>query len=662
MRFRQVHLDFHTSECLSGIGSKFSKEQFQRALKLGHVDSITLFSKCHHGWAYHPSEANEMHPGLDFDLLGAQIEAAHEIGVKTPVYLSAGLDEKTARRHPEWLLRNADETIGWTPDFTRPGYHRLCFGTPYLDYLLAQIAEVCENYDADGIFLDIVGIIPCYCQTCVRRMRERGWDPYKPENAYRLAVETYLNYTRRVRETIDRYHPGMPVFHNAGHIDIGNREFAHANTHLELESLPTGGWGYDHFPLSAAYARTLGMEYLGMTGKFHRSWGEFGGFKHPNALRYEAALSLANGAKCSIGDQLHPLGFMEEATYRLIGTAYAEVEKKEPWCGHVEAVADVAILSQEAVFHHMHPAECPPERNSWKGSAGASRILLEGKCLFDVVDTEEDFDRYKVLILTDDSLVDDKIADKLRAFAAGGGKILASGESALYADGRGFAVDLGAEAIGKAKFVPSYLRPKFEMNGLWNAAYVIYEPSMEVRATGEVIGLREDPYFERTVEHFSSHAQTPNDISKSYPAITVGRDGAYIAYNIFTEYAKMGSLIARETVTHVLDLLLGEEKTLTTNLPAQGVTTLMRQEAEHRYVNHLLYAAPVRRGERTEIIEDLVPIYGTEVSLKLCKAPSRVYLAPQMKDIDFSYDDGILTYTVDRFECHQMVVIEDSGV
>ncbi len=35
-----------------------------------------------------------------FDLLGAQIEAAHEIGVKTPVYLSAGLDEKIARQHP----------------------------------------------------------------------------------------------------------------------------------------------------------------------------------------------------------------------------------------------------------------------------------------------------------------------------------------------------------------------------------------------------------------------------------------------------------------------------------------------------------------------------------------------------------------------------------
>ncbi len=102
--FRQVHLDFHTSEAIMNIGSKFSKEQFQRALKLGHVDSITVFSKCHHGWAYHPSEANETHPGLKFDLLGQMIQAAHEIGVKTPIYISAGLDEKMARRHPEWLM------------------------------------------------------------------------------------------------------------------------------------------------------------------------------------------------------------------------------------------------------------------------------------------------------------------------------------------------------------------------------------------------------------------------------------------------------------------------------------------------------------------------------------------------------------------------------
>ena len=71
--FRQIHLDFHTSECIEGIGSRFSKENFAAALREGHVNSITLFSKCHHGWSYHPTVANEMHPHLDFDLLDAQL-------------------------------------------------------------------------------------------------------------------------------------------------------------------------------------------------------------------------------------------------------------------------------------------------------------------------------------------------------------------------------------------------------------------------------------------------------------------------------------------------------------------------------------------------------------------------------------------------------------
>ncbi|GAE05317.1 hypothetical protein JCM10914_1413 [Paenibacillus sp. JCM 10914] len=50
MRFRQVHLDFHTSEAIKGIGSQFNKRQFQDMLRTGHVDSITVFAKCHHGW------------------------------------------------------------------------------------------------------------------------------------------------------------------------------------------------------------------------------------------------------------------------------------------------------------------------------------------------------------------------------------------------------------------------------------------------------------------------------------------------------------------------------------------------------------------------------------------------------------------------------------
>ena len=65
-----------------------------------------------------------------------------------------------------------------------------------------------------------------------------------------------------------------------------------------------------------------------MTGKFHQTWGEFGGFKRPEALRYEYAAMLAYGARCSVGNQLHPSGEMNPDTYQLIGAAYADVEAR----------------------------------------------------------------------------------------------------------------------------------------------------------------------------------------------------------------------------------------------------------------------------------------------------------------------------------------------
>ena len=52
----QTHLDFHTSPDVDGIGSRFSKENFQKALTLGNLDSITVFAKCHHSMCYYPTE------------------------------------------------------------------------------------------------------------------------------------------------------------------------------------------------------------------------------------------------------------------------------------------------------------------------------------------------------------------------------------------------------------------------------------------------------------------------------------------------------------------------------------------------------------------------------------------------------------------------------
>lgn len=644
MNFRQVHLDFHTSEKIPGIGSKFDKKQFQQALIAGHVNSVTLFAKCHHGWMYYPTKVGKMHPGLDFDLLAAQIEAAHEIGVKTPVYISAGFDEQTIRRHPEWRFQEKNHYFN---NFSEPCYHMLCMNTPYLDLLTEEIKEVCENYDADGIFLDIVNVRPCCCDTCMKEMLDRGMNPDSDKDINALGEEVYANYCKRTREAIDSVKPGLPLFHNGGHIRQGRRDLAYANTHLELESLPTGGWGYDHFPFSARYVQNLGMEYLGMTGKFHISWGEFGGFKHPNALRYEAALSAAHGAKCSIGDQLAPDGHMDMSTYELIGTAYAEIEEKEPWLDNVKPVCDIAMLSLEATSSEDNGV------NLAKSDTGAGRILIEGKYQFSVIDKDVDFEKYKVIVLPDLIDADDEVYEKLKKFTAQGGKILASGKSGIK-DGK-FMFDFGAEYIGAGEYNPSYIRPK---NGNQNNSdYIMYTDYQKIKLTdGEKLADVVPSYFNRTAEHFCSHIHTPSSGVCEGAGVVLGKDGIYIAWEIFTDYAENGELIAKKTVCDAMDLLLGKEKSLITNLGSMGVATLFEQE--NRYVAHLLYAVPTKRGQRTEVIEDIYPVSGIDVKIKVPEKIKKVYLAPQMTEIDFCEEDGYVKAEGITVDCHQMVVFD----
>ncbi|MCI9084935.1 MAG: beta-galactosidase [Clostridia bacterium] len=653
MNFRQVNLDFHTSEMIENIGEKFNKEQFQAALEKGCVNSVTLFAKCHHGWSYHPTKTNEMHPHLNFDLLGAQIEAAHEIGVKTPVYISAGLDEKTARRHREWLVRNKDESTMWAKDFTEAGYHKLCMSSPYLDYLIEQIEEVCKNYDADGIFLDIVGVQPCYCQSCIAERTAMGMDPYDEKAVLEHSEMVYKRYAEKTRAAVDKYKKGLPLFHNGGHIRQGRRDLAHYNTHLEIESLPTGGWGYDHFPFSARYCQGLDIEYLGMTGKFHSSWGEFGGFKHPNALRYEVSLAAANGAKCSIGDQLAPNGEMDMVTYDLIGRAYSELKEKEPWLDNVTAVADIAVIAPEAYSRELSTGQMTQVDDS---GSGVSRILLEGKYLFDVADFETELDKYKVVILPDVIRADEKFAMKLKQFCQNGGKILATGKSALYEDKNEFCLDLGAEWVKESPYRPDYFRPSVKIDGMGDTGYVMYGSGERVRCIGTELGARENPYFNRSYKHFCSHQHTPNSGEYGGAGMTEGQDGIYIAWDIFNDYAVSGEIHLKQITVFALDRLLGERKTLITNLPAQGVATLMEQNS--RQICHLLYASPVKRGNGVEIIEDILPVYDVSVSIRTDKNISRVYLAPQMEEIPFTYENGRVTAQIKKLECHQMAVFE----
>ena len=649
IRKRQVHLDFHTNPTLP-VGNDFSKEQFQAALKDGHVNSITVFAKCHHGMHYHPTKVGKMHPTLTFDLLGAQLEACKEIDVKAPVYISAGLDEYTAELHPEWRHHGSPVKEDVERDFREGAhFHCLCFNTDYLDLLCAEIEEVMELYDPCGIFLDIVGPRVCYCDSCRAGMKAEGLDIENPADREYYAEKVYLKYAAATNAAVRKHSSTATIFHNMGHVPKGNYDIINTNTHLELESLPTGGWGYDHFPLSAAYVRTVkGKEFLGMTGKFHNTWGEFGGFKHPNALIYETALSVANGGGCSIGDQMHPLSALNPATYHLIGKAYGLIEQKEPWLNDAVNLTDVAVLSAEAVTGSRSKGE--------KSDVGANRMLLECKTLYDFIDAEADFSSYKLIVLPDTGELTDEVIRKLQAYTEKGGKVIAAGGAAVK-NGE-FILDFGARFEGKSEFSPTYFLPCFDTVDGTTEYLMKGENYRFTPLKGKVIGEGQNPYFNRTREHFCSHQHAPNNPEEIFPAVVVNNGCAYIGWNIFTGYATEGHLSYKEIFRHVLDTLLGDDRLVKVDLPDRGVVTLTEQKQENRNILHLLFAHTCLRGARTEVIEDAVPLYNVACTVKCETAPKAVTLEPEGQALPFTYADGKVSFTVPKVLLHQMVCIQ----
>ena len=180
---------------------------------------------------------------------------------------------------------------------------------------------------------------------------------------------------------------------------------------------------------------------------------------------------------------------------------------------------------------------------------------------------------------------------------------------------------------------------------------------MELVAGGKELGRRENPYFNRDVFTFCSHRHTPNSGEYGGPGMVESEAGIYIAWRVFEDYATIASLALKETVLYAINRLLSF-KTLRTTLPVQGVTTLQKQPSEQRYVNHLLYTSPVKRGKGIEIIEDILPVYDVSVELRIKEQVKQAYLAPQMTLLPFTQTNGVVQFTLPKLETHQMIVLD----
>ena len=652
---RIVHLDFHTSEYIENIGAEFDKAAFQKTLKDAHVTQITLFAKCHHGWCYYPTKVGKMHPHLKYDLLGAQIDACKEIGIKTVVYITAGWSANDAVEHPEWqvvffdtgervYMENAAPTkrrVDALPTDPKPtcAWDLLCLAGGYKQHILDITAEVCQMYPKlDGLFYDICCLeTPCVCDSCKKDMQEKGYDITDRNAVSQYMVEEKVRFMADCKAVMEKTHPNGSIFFNGG-AEISRPFYCEKQTHYELEDLPTTG-GYDNIYNRAKCFSKKGKDVVGMTGKFRHSWGEFGSYKKAEALKYECAAMLALGMKCNVGDQLHPNGKLDPYTYKVIGEAFGYVEEIEQYCYGCQSTARLGVVLSK----------------NYEANEGIATMLVENQLDYEVAEESDDLSAlYDCIILTDDAVLTDTFAQKLTEFTQKGGALVTIGKAGLK-DGK-FVVPTGVEYIRAPKYDMDYIvtedvvRPFGLLSPLlaYKSAH-----ATKVTADGEVLAGVQSPYFSRTIVKYCSHRNTPNNPQlEAYPAIVRTGNLLYFAHDFGTVYRESGDTFMRETFIKALRTVY------TPVVEIDGLMSVGRSRLVTRDNSaflHLLYASPVRRGN-VILLEDFPTLQNIKVFIRGMQA-AEIRLRPNGETVAFENTEDGVSFTVPQMRCHALLEI-----
>ena len=653
-RTRQIHLDFHTSEMFPTVGNRWVKSEWQNTLKKGHVNSINIFAKGHHGWCYYNTKVGTRHPKLNFDLFKAQLEACHEIGVSAQAYVTVGWNVLDARQHPDWVSTGKDgvdyfakteKEIGKDEAFPW-GWPTMSPEGPYLEHLKKHTEEIAKNYEVDGFWFDIVPVGSVnYNAWSKADMEANGVDWNNDEAAWNHHCKKMHKFFSEINAIIKKYRPKATIYYNwttpFGDKRLMKEQYWKYNTKQDLEDLPTTWAGYDVFPVRAKYYANTNTPLVAMSGKFHSAWGEFGGFKHKKAILYEAANMMSFGANCNFGDQLHPTGKLEDATYENIGYAYEYIEKIEPYCKDAKHMARTGV---------------------WVSYTGSDnqlcKMLLEGQINFVVANNLNDWSNLEVMILNSEVQLNDDEAARIQKFVDKGGKLLILAKGGAQYNRCRF--DIGADMIYDPNYRIDYTYVNDKMTeNLVQSPFLNRTPAYRITPSKdvEVLASIYEPYWDRTVEHWTSHDNTPYQTTPAaHPAVIRKGNIVWCAHPLEKIYDAEGSQVHKQLFLNSLHQILNKPF-VSVEMPSCGRMNLMHQEKENRYIVHLTYGTPHKRG-RASVIEDLVPLHNVPVSVQFPKTVKKAYMIPSGQELQMKANGDKVEVVVPEFTCHTAVVFE----
>ncbi|MBO4897701.1 MAG: alpha-L-fucosidase [Clostridia bacterium] len=635
---RAIHIDFHTMPGIYNFNENWDAREQVKILKDAHVKYICAFCKCNEGFAYYPTKIGVPYPGMKGDMFGELLEECHKNGIGVSAYFNVGYDHEMAIKHRDWRVLNKDLAKD-DPNGILDYFIDMCYyHGGYREYTVAMIKEVLDKYDVDGVFLDCMSLNACYGNECVEEMRKLGRDPKNPDDALKTALEAQVDFCREVHELVgdDKY-----LYFNGLSLLVPAQEHF---SHVEIEGLP-GGQGYDYFQPQMAYSRGLQDKVIYMTGRFQKSWGDFGGFKGRASLENDIWDALSNAAEVSVGDHQHPAYGLNKHVYKTIGEIYEKVEAYEPWTDGAKYVSEIGVLTP-LVGEMKSPQQ------------GASRMLGELKYDYDIINENMDFSKYKLLILPDDILITPALEKKLKKHLDAGRGIISSGFSGLKEDKSGFALkewDFGFDGVDSSN--ASYFKmtdTADETLGdmMWSmySHGILMKPSKNAEVTAEYV----KPYFNRHHDGERGFWYVPPEKTDGHAAAARKGQIYHICFRIFDAYYTGAMAAHKRLVQQMIESLMPDPLFKTEGIPSTARVTVT--ENEKNIMLHIKATFPEVRGE-VDIIEEHQSLpAGARVMLR--GKFNKAYIVPAMESLPVMAQEGYTEIVLPQVDGYMMIAVD----
>jgi hypothetical protein len=662
--WRKVHLDFHNSKYIPKIGAKFNADEWGDRLLAGNVDSIVVFAKDMHGYFYYQSKYGPVHPGLSFDLLGEQVKACRQRKISVYAYYCTTWDHYLADSQPGWNMLKRDGSDYRPKPGETPGWTALCLGNKrFTDMIADHVSEFISKYELDGAWLDMAEPIAaeCYCSECLIQIKAEGKDPYNKDVQRDHQNKNFLGFHRRMKELVHSIKPQCQVDFN----DIGIGKVSERSEFLDnidIEALPTGGWGYFYAPAQIRYQRNFGLPVYGMTGRFVSSWADFGGLKLPQQLDVELAGIVANAARCDVGDQMPPDGQLDAAVYHVLGKSFGRIKKLEPWLNQAAPVTEAVMLIPSDTLDKVNQPYI----------FGLVKLMMESHLQFDLMETGQEWERYNLVFIPDELLPDSKTVERLHKYISKGGAVVVCHNGGLQSDtNKSWLERYGMTFDGQSVYKPAYFVAGNDfISDMPGYAYALYDGASQWKVQSPAISLAQlgEPLFQRSAEHFTSHRQSPFDHVTDYSVLAKSGTVGLIAFPLGGSYNNKGYWIYRSAFEKLLNEVL-PSRLVETNAPLSTEITITYQPdnlatgRKERYMVHVINWSSTRKTpQHPEVHED--PVALTAIRIKLNIPLPDVTVKTVLSDTILKHKktgNGI-EVTIPRILIHEIVCFEPRRV